>query len=167
MENATKGLMIAGAILIAIVLIGIGVFLVSQAQGFMGTGGKQFDEMTKSAFNSPIEQYEGKQKGPNVKALISHINSSNITAYQEETQEEKGIVVKFGGDLKGKVSDIVCPTDKYDQSAATKARNAINTGKDYYVVLQTNPVTGLINLVGIAGGTDAKAEAEALLEATN
>ena len=58
MENATKGLMIAGAILIAIVLIGIGVFLVSQAQGFMGQGGQQFTEMEKKTFNSPIEQYE-------------------------------------------------------------------------------------------------------------
>ena len=61
MENATKGLMIAGAILIAIVLIGIGVFLVSQAQGFMDQGGDQFDEMTIMSFNSQFENYSGRR----------------------------------------------------------------------------------------------------------
>ena len=76
MENATKGLMIAGAILIAIVLIGIGVALVSQSQGFMSTGTSQISDMEKSAFNSPIEQYEGPRRtGSDVKALLTKLNT--------------------------------------------------------------------------------------------
>ena len=163
MENATKGLMIAGAILIAIILIGIGVFLVTQVQGFMGEGGQQFDEMTKSSFNSPIEQYEGQQKGPNVRSLITHVNASNMTANQEGTYEEKGVNINFGSEIKG-AQPIVGKLETYDSTAATKSRNAINTGKTYYVSIGYNNKTGLINVVGVSGVSQSEADALAVPE---
>ena len=148
MENATKGLMIAGAILIAIVLIGIGVFLVSQAQDFMGRGTSEFDDMTKQLFNSPILQYEGTQKGSNVRELINNINSTNMDANREATYAEKGIKVVFESSITSIVIDGT--VEDYVSSNATRARSAINTGKTYYVSVGYNNKTGLINVVGIA-----------------
>lgn len=148
MENATKGLMIAGAILIAIVLIGIGVFLVSQAQNFMNQGGAQFDEMTKSAFNSPFESYSGRRTGSDVRALINKVNSSNLTAASEGTYLEKGIKVLFS-DIDDAVT-IDGTVEDYVSANATKSRNAINTGKTYYVSLGYSNKTGLINVIGIS-----------------
>lgn len=153
MENATKGLMIAGAILIAIVLIGIGVFLVSQAQGFMDQGGQQFDEMTRTSFNSPFENYSGKRTGSDIRALINRVNSSNLTAASEDTHLEKGIQVFFDGEIKGAVT-IDGKADEYVSANATKSRNAINTGHTYYVSLGYSNETGLIDVIGI--GTTQK-----------
>lgn len=150
MENATKGLMIAGAILIAIVLIGIGVFLVSQAQGFMDQGGTQFDEMTKSAFNSPFESYSGRKNGSDIRALINKVNSSNLTAASEDTHTEKGIKVMFDAEItKAGAVTIDGTVEDYVSANATKSRNAINTGHTYYVSLGYSNETGLINIIGI------------------
>lgn len=155
MENATKGLMIAGAILIAIVLIGIGVFLVSQAQGFMDQGGQQFDEMTKTSFNSPFENYSGKCTGSDIRALINRVNSSNLTAASEDTYGEQGIKVMFDAEItKAGAVTIDGTVENYVSANATKSRNAINTGHTYYVSLGYSNETGLINIIGI--GTTQK-----------
>lgn len=170
MENATKGLMIAGAILIAIVLIGIGVFLVSQAQGFMDQGGQQFDEMTKTSFNSPFENYSGKRTGSDVRALINRVNSSNLTAASEGTYGEQGIklILDASGSSTGKEIVVDGTVDGYSSIKATQARNAVNTGKTFYVSLGYDNNTGLIKYIAIAGDNngegqgiaDAKVEAE-------
>ena len=162
MENATKGLMIAGAILIAIVLIGIGVFLVSQAQGFMDQGGQQFDEMTRTSFNSPFESYSGVRSGSEIRALISRVNSSNLTAAREGTYAEQGIKLIFVSDggtqytVDGTVAD-------YQSATANRASNAANTGKRYFVSLGYKNSTGLIRVIAITavGSDQASAESTA------
>jgi len=148
MENAAKGLMIAGAILIVIVLIGIGVALVSQAQGFMTSGTTQFSDMEKQTFNSPLEQYEGKRTGSDVKALISKVNSNNLTAAADETLGEKGIDIIFHQDI-GAAKIEAYGQSSYSTTSATAARNKINTGKTYYIALGYS-ATGLINKIAIA-----------------
>ena len=153
MENATKGLMIAGAILIAIVLIGIGVFLVSQAQGFMGKGGAQFTEMEKSAFNSRFEGYEGKQNGSNVKALLTKLNSTNMQTTTDETYEQKGIGITIeDGTNKYSVEPKVEYTAEVSKAIAA-SRSKINTGKTYQVDLEYDTTTGLISNVTITVDT--------------
>ena len=153
MENATKGLMIAGAILIAIVLIGIGVFLVSQAQGFMDQGGDQFDEMTIMSFNSQFENYSGRRSGSEVKKLISIVNTNNLTAHREETYTEEGIYLVFSD---GKTQyPVDGRTKDYQSSDANKASNAANTGKTYYVSIANYNKTGLVRYIGIATTQEA------------
>lgn len=157
MENATKGLMIAGAILIAIVLIGIGVFLVSQAKGFMDRGGKQFDEMTIMSFNSQFENYSGRRSGSEIKKLISIVNTSNLTAHREGTYGEQGIYLVFSD---GKTQYTVDGRqEEYDSSSANKASNAANTGKTYYVSISNFNETGLVRYIGVAPGDQATADA--------
>ena len=61
MENASKALIIAGAILLAILLISLGIMIFNQAQSAIDGSGMSDAELT--AFNQKFTKYEGKQKG--------------------------------------------------------------------------------------------------------
>ena len=76
MENASKALIIAGAILLAILIIGLGVCIYRQAAGVIDTG--TMDQLVVSQFNAQFEPYLGNNvSGSNVKQLIKIINASN------------------------------------------------------------------------------------------
>ena len=76
MENASKALIIAGAILLAILIIGLGVYIYRQAAGVIDTG--TMDQLVVSQFNAQFEPYLGNNvSGSNVKQLIKIIKASN------------------------------------------------------------------------------------------
>jgi divalent metal cation (Fe/Co/Zn/Cd) transporter len=76
LENASKALIIAGAILLAILIIGLGVYIYRQAAGVIDTG--TMDQLVVSQFNAQFEPYLGNNvSGSNVKQLIKIINASN------------------------------------------------------------------------------------------
>ena len=56
MENASKALIIAGAILISILLISLGIVIYNSAKDAASTD--QMDDFQVSAFNSKFTQYE-------------------------------------------------------------------------------------------------------------
>lgn len=153
MENATKGLMIAGAILIAIVLIGLGVWLVSQTDVFKDAASSTLDESIVSSFNSAIEQYEGKQSGSNIKSLLTKLNTMNLDATNEGVFAEKciGISVTSGSDKNLKDPDFKEHTEYTDSfsKAVVAARSKINSGKTYFVSLDYDGSTKLISKVTI------------------
>ncbi len=76
MENATKALLIAAAILIAIVLVSIGVFVLRQGQDAIDS--VDMSEAQILSFNSQFESYTGTQRGSQVNALLQRIVSSNV-----------------------------------------------------------------------------------------
>ena len=78
MENASKALIIAGAILLAILLISLGIMIFNQAQDTVSGSGMSQAEM--QAFNNKFLKYEGTIKGSQVKALINEVNTSNATS---------------------------------------------------------------------------------------
>lgn len=75
MENASKALIIAGAILLAILIISLGIMIFNQAQDAMGNGGMSDAEIT--AFNNKFIKYEGNMKGSTIKNLIQEVNVNN------------------------------------------------------------------------------------------
>jgi hypothetical protein len=76
LENASKALIIAGAILLAILIVGLGVYIYRQAAGVIDTG--TMDQLVVSQFNAQFEPYLGNNvSGSNVKQLIKIINASN------------------------------------------------------------------------------------------
>ena len=80
MENATKALIIAAAILIAIVLISLGVFVLGQGSTMV----QENSDMTAtqvSTYNSKWEAFLGtKVSGSKVKQLINTVNQHNDQA---------------------------------------------------------------------------------------
>ena len=81
MENASKALIIAAAILIAIVLITLGVYVIGVGQDQIKNSGITDIEIT--AFNQKFIKYEGTRKGSEVKALIQEVNTSNVSDVKE------------------------------------------------------------------------------------
>ena len=75
MENASKALIIAGAILLAILLISLGIMIFNQAQDTVNNSG--MSQAEKTAFNNKFLKYEGEQKGSVVKSLINEVLASN------------------------------------------------------------------------------------------
>ena len=76
MENASKALIIAGAILLAILLISMGVMVFQQASGITNTDA--VDKLAITTYNKEFTQYEGTNvKGTTVKNLIDAVNVHN------------------------------------------------------------------------------------------
>ena len=79
MENASKALIIAGAILLAILLIGLGVFVYNQASHTVND--TNLDQLEVSKFNQQFEPYLNKEiSGTTAKSLIQTIESSNFVS---------------------------------------------------------------------------------------
>jgi len=77
MENASKALIIAGAILIAIMLITIGITLVKSGKGVTEAGTESMEISKIATFNSNFTKYEGTKKGAEIKGLWNAVRSSN------------------------------------------------------------------------------------------
>jgi len=139
MENASKALIIAGAILIAIVLIGVGVLLISNSQGIFNQGSTQLSSMEIQAFNSPFLAYEGKQTGSSVKELLRKISAQNTV------DDEHPINVEIGS------------SDKYeplDTSNLNDAIGKISASKRYQVTPDYDSTgSGLITVIKIEAST--------------
>ena len=78
MENASKALIIAGAILIAILLISVGILVLNTVNKPIDQAQTQADAQAIELFNSKFAGYFGKNKSASsAKALITLVNSSN------------------------------------------------------------------------------------------
>ena len=101
MENASKALIIAGAILISILLISLGILIYNQATNI--TNGQQMTEVEVSSYNSKFTQYEGeKVTGTQVRALINQVNTSNssednINVNRKVTLESSDNIIDLSG----------------------------------------------------------------------
>lgn len=80
MENASKALIIAGAILLALLLISIGVYILNTTGSMQTSVEKQSQTVAIRTFNSNFIAYEGKtMPASQVKALMTLITSSNAS----------------------------------------------------------------------------------------
>ena len=77
MENASKALIIAGAILISILLISVGVLVMNSINPMKDSAQKRSEAMASESFNAQFTSYEGEQSGSQVRAMFSAVNASN------------------------------------------------------------------------------------------
>lgn len=75
MENASKALIIAGAILLAILIIALGVFIFNKAKS--ATNMDDLSNQQVEAHNSTFQNYEGTINGTQAKALIDAVRNNN------------------------------------------------------------------------------------------
>ena len=79
METASKALIIAGAILLAILLISLGIMIFNQAQDTVTNSGMTEAELT--SFNNKFLKYEGDEvKGTMVKSMMQEVKAANQNA---------------------------------------------------------------------------------------
>ena len=115
MENASKALIIAGAILVSILIVGLGVIIYNNVSGI--ASGTNLDSQEITAHNSPFEGYFGDYvSGSNVRALITQVQANNSAA--QRNGEDVGNVITL---LFGETCETVLKSSD------------IKTGKMYYV----------------------------------
>ena len=84
MENASKALIIAGAILLSILIISLGIMVYNNAKNTAQSG--NLDQHEISAFNSQWEAYVGKSKtASEVTTLIQALIVNNATQTSKGT----------------------------------------------------------------------------------
>ena len=142
MENATKALIIAAAILIAIVLISIGVFVLRQGQDAMKSA--DMSEAQIMAFNSKFETYSGTQRGSQVNALLDRVIASNREQQaQVASTDTSAYVEATHTTASGAPTTIIAKTAPTTLADTNKAQSAA-----YYVVTITkDPKTGIVTKV--------------------
>lgn len=91
MENASKALIIAGAILISILIIAIGMYIYTSSTGSITDAMSSMDTQAIEAFNANWTNYEGTLTGSQVKAMINKL-IGNAQSYQEEQEKVVGLV---------------------------------------------------------------------------
>ena len=144
MENASKALIIAGAILLAILIISLGIMIYNQASGVVNNNA--MNEVDISTFNNKFTQYEGTNvRGAQVKALIQQVVTNNVSNSEDSSRQ-----------VNVKIENAATTNPPTSASSLT---GQISTGKTYTVKTKTGPnsKTGLIALVEItenASGTN-------------
>lgn len=99
MENASKALIIAGAILLSILLISLGIMIFNTAQDTTKNSG--MTQAQVAAFNNKFSKYEGKIKGSEVRSLIQEVVASN----GDDNNKNASRKITINKDNKAIVSD--------------------------------------------------------------
>lgn len=126
MENASKALIIAGAILLSILIIGLGMFIYQQAAGAME--GVNMNAQEVQAYNSQFLQYEGQRNGSSVRALCDLVRNHN-NSNANDTSLQIGVVYGQKGTAKAEASI----DTEITYAKVTEVKDAIKVGKMYNV----------------------------------
>ncbi len=153
MENASKALIIAGAILLSILIIALGVYIFNIAKGSMDT--KQVDTLARNSFNSQFEQYDGRCIGSSVRDLIGNMISA--VADNKDSDDKLPDITYIDAENKGPKSArevgsngvIVSNVENTNITAMNKLKSAISSTHYYYVKVRNNPETSLVDMVYI------------------
>lgn len=106
MENASKALIIAGAILLSILIISLGIMIFNQAQDAMSNGG--MSEAEVSAFNNKFIKYQGEnQKASVIKNLVQEVNVSNGQEENSDVGRQVKILDQTGDNAVNQKSSTV------------------------------------------------------------
>lgn len=140
MENASKALIIAGAILLSILIIGLGMAIYQQASGAIGNA--NMDPQKIQAYNSEFASYEGTKSGTQVRALLDIIRSHNLA----NTDDPSLNVVAMTSSAAGVTA---APTELVTAVAINDIKKTINAGKTYTVDFGYDANSGFIVAVGI------------------
>lgn len=101
MENASKALIIAGAILLSILLISLGIMVYNQAKGTINEADLSTEEV--QTFNTKFTTYAGASvSGTKVNALMDAIAASNGSSSNK-------VLVKEGTNVYGPAGAVVTP----------------------------------------------------------
>ena len=144
MENASKALIIAGAILLSIAIIGVGMFVYRSVSETI-TGAADMSEQEIAAYNGEFETYGQKQRGTQVKALCDKVRHHNQTV--KDASELIAIVESEATDPT--------PAPTKEDAAGTTATDINNikgkilSGKTYEVTFGYDKSTGLLTQIGI------------------
>ncbi len=113
MDNASKALIIAGAVLIAVMLVSVGVAIYQQAQGVVDQGKSSMAGLEVTMANAKYSMYEKKgQSRREIEQLLNQV------AQGYAQNDEHTVIVNFK-------SISPAPSQAKDRDTALKARDVI------------------------------------------
>ena len=135
MENATKALLIAAAVLVAILIISLGLVVYNMAAESVNNN-SSLSAQEIQAFNDQFTQYEGENvRGTRVNSLLKTALNNNITQQQEGNE---GKIVK--------IEAISCTVSiNLEEKTMLKA----DSSKMYKVVVKLDGPGGLVKTIQI------------------
>lgn len=143
MENASKALIIAGAILVSILIVSLGVFIFTNASS-KAKEMANLDEQEVSAFNSKITPYLGKSiSGSQVNALIQYVISNDLACIQSG-ETVKVITITFP--KESGTNTIRLEGNKLQGTNVKRVETGANK---YYEVQGTYDSNGLITTIKV------------------
>ena len=141
MENASKALIIAGAILLSILIIGLGMFIFQQAAGSFDM--EQFDATKAQTYNNKFLNYEGIQTGAQARQLCNLVIQHNLTVAKSDYTLYVQ-VLDGNGEINNANDASATSTAATMNTTVTTVRNAIKAGKNYEVTFGYDANTGYI-----------------------
>lgn len=121
MENASKALIIAGAILLSILIIGLGMMVFNQAkEAITGSG---IDQQKVATYNAQFQDYTGANvSGSRVRSLYDTVRDHNVTNQDDDSllvsinSENTASALNAGkATIKaGRTYTVTVPDDGYD-----------------------------------------------------
>ena len=148
MENASKALIIAASVLLAILIIAMGVMIFNKAKSSADTSSLDTTEI--NMFNSKFERYANNQLGSQVKSLISFAVSNASTNKDDPSKLPTVKLVNQSGYAGGEATGEKTASDSIDTYISTlgKIRNAVTSTHTYKVTCDYGK-TGLIKTITI------------------
>ncbi len=152
MENASKALLIAGAILLCILIIAIGMFIFNSANDQINESVTGMSRNQITAFNSTFTNYEGACSGAQIKSLMGEL-IANADTYREEPTKIPGVKVDqlISGNNNSGFNTIVSSagdTSNYIKNLGN-IRNRAEAKHEYYVEINYQ-ANGLIDYINIS-----------------
>ena len=121
MENASKALLIAGAILICILLIAVAMYIYNSATATIKAAGTQMSQQEKDIYNAKIKPYVNNGvKGSEVRSMIDEIISMNQGNVGEEGKfigVTVGTINGYNDDASKGVTAACVKCSVYEQSS--------------------------------------------------
>ena len=159
MENASKALIIAGAILLSILIIGMGMFIYNQAQDQIQKSAGQMSTEEINVHNSQFTSYVGnKVSGAQVKQLLNKL-AINAGKYGEDDKNNpRKPLIDIVGGKSGEGADNLKSNNSYSADDVNIAARGIISASTYKVTTNLD-ANGLVNKITIekaSGSTPSK-----------
>lgn len=137
MENGSKALLIAGAILICILIVAIGMFIYNNASSKTVSSLNSLSTQEIESFNKQFDIYSGLQKGSQIKNMISAV-INNASINKEESVKLPGVAINKCVASDTKATHAAVPENSdigiYIDTLTT-IKNKVDKNHEYWVEL--------------------------------
>ena len=142
MENASKALIIAGSIILAVLIIVLGMYFYNQAVGI----GKSVNmtEYEIQSYNSKFINYEGKVSGTKARELCDVIKQHNLA---NSTNKGTGIVVYYNQNYDSSQSFTAVTAYAGLNTQVDSVKQNLGTGKFYEIILIYDSSRGIVSAI--------------------
>lgn len=113
MDNASKALIMAGAILISVAIVGIGIYIFSAANSMTNDAVNSMDSTQVAMFNNRFYSYanDGDEVlGTRARELVNHATLQNVSITKPETIEDRTkykVTYEYDTSASGYISKVI------------------------------------------------------------